>query len=62
MTQIRINLDPPSVEDLLNNETQDHTGQPKVSEAWAPYESKMVRQRLLKFLRAKDIEIFTIFM
>ena len=38
-----IDLDPPSVADLLDNELQDHTSQAKMSEAWAPYESKTVR-------------------
>ena len=53
-------MDPPSVGDLLGNELQDHTGQSKVSEAWAPYESKMVSYWLFKNLHARDIKIFTV--
>ena len=38
----RIDLSVPNAADLLEEEDRGHTSQPKISDAWFPYESKTV--------------------
>ncbi len=45
----RIDLSAPDMADLLDEEARGHTSQPKVPDAWSPYESKTVSQNSILF-------------
>ena len=41
-------MNAPDAENILGNEAAGHTSQAKIADAWAPYESKLVKKQIAK--------------